>query len=187
MSVFETVKASFGANWTTVLVGWEGLGAFSPWPDRWIEFPPLILAEEVAAYADERLAVASAAVEQDLTVSLSMADLEDKTREEIRDQLVALSKLDGGEREIELRKWRLALLEQLLERVPQDPLQGLMALTEFWQQWGFPPDSPHEVQGRDNDIPTSEYYQEATLNRILARHRAWAEDERAAIEKQQAR
>ncbi len=186
MSDFAKIRAEFDANWTTVLVGWDGLGVLSPWPSRWTEFPSLVSGEEVSAYADERLASTTDLSEQDLILKLLSVDLRTESREAIKDMLKPLSDLDGGDPAIELRKWRLVLLEQVLENMPQDALYGLMALTEFWQSFGFPPDSPHEVQGKENTITPSEYFQQENLTRLLARHRAWMNDEKAAIKMQKA-
>jgi len=183
MSAFAKLRAEFDTNWTTILVGWSGLGVLSAWPDRWGEFPPLLSADEVAADADERLASSADTTEQNLIVELLSLDLRTESRETIRGFLQRLSDLDRGDPAIELRKWRLILLEQVLGVMPQDALYGLMALTEFWQSFGFPSDSPHEVQGRGNAITPPEYYQQENLRRLLARHRAWIDDERAAINK----
>lgn len=180
MSTFEKLGAIFDVSWTTVLVGWNGLGVLSPWPDRWTTWPPLISAHDIAAYADKRLSRCSGR-ELDLTVVLVASGLQRETREEIKDLLTPLSKLDGGDPQVELRKWRLVLLEETLVSMPKDALHGLMALTEFWQSLGFPSDSPHVIQGRGNTITASEYYQEENLNQIITRHRSWIEDEKASL------
>src|SRR5579862_506926 len=148
MSTFAELRAAFGVNWTTVLVGWNGLGVLSPWPGRWTEFPPLLSADEVAAYADEMLTSSADPTEQDLIVKLLSLNPRTESRETVKDILSRLSDLDGSDPAIELRKWRLVILEQVLKEMPHDALYGLMALTEFWQSFGFPSDSPHEVQGR---------------------------------------
>ena len=77
-----------------------------------------------------------------------------------------------------------SLLEEVLENLPPDPLHGLMALSEFWQTFGFPADGPHEVQGRENAVTPTEYYQQENLTRLLARHYAWIKEERARLRKQ---
>jgi len=184
MSTFENLKAAFVANWTTVLVGWNGPGVLSPWPDRWVEFPPLISPDEIAAYANDRLAATSDPAEQALIVALSSSDLRTEGRETIKDLLAPLSELDAGDPDIEIRKWRLVLLEQVLENMPHDPLYGLMALTEFWQSFGFPSDGPHEVQGKGNTLTPSEYYKQENVHRLVARHYEWVEGEKAALRKQ---
>ncbi len=183
MSVFANLKIDFDINWTTMLVGWNGLGTFSPWPDRRDEFPPLFSAGELAAFAYERLASSSDVAEQDLIVKLVSLDLHNETRQEIRGLLIHLAEFDGSDPTFEFRKWRLVLLEDLLENIPKDAVYGLMALTEFWQSVGFPPESPHEVQGRGNEITPSEYYHDEKLQQMLDMHRAWVRVEKAAIMK----
>ena len=185
VSTFERLRAALGANWTTVSVGWQGLGMLSPWPDEWTGFPPLISRDEVAVYADEQFSSCSHAA-MELIVALVSHGLQCKTREEIKDLLEPLSKLDGGDPQIELRKWRVVLLEDVLANMPTDALHGLIALTEFWQDFGFPSDSPHEVQGKGNTITPGEYYQGENLRRLVDRHRQWIEQERASLKKQRA-
>ena len=181
MSVFSIIRAAFDINWTTILIGWEGLGVLSPWPSRWTEFPSLVSAKEVAIYADERLASTTDVNEQDLILKLLSVDLRTESREAIRDLLKPLSDLDGNDPAIELRRWRLILLERVLENMPQDSLYGLMALTEFWQGFGFPPDSPHQVQGCGNEIGPKEYYTAENFQEVLDRHRRWIEKETAEL------
>jgi len=182
MNVFPKIREVFDANWTTVLVGWEGFGVLSPWPDRWTEFLPLITIDEIVFYAEERLSFASDP-ERDLILKFQTPDLRSETREEIKNLLIPLSELAGGDHEVELRKWRLVLLEQVLEKIPKYPLYGLMALTEFWQSFGFPSDSPHEIQGRGNEITPEQYYQQENLTRLLRRHYVWIKDEKAVLKK----
>jgi len=177
------VRRSFGANWTTVLIGWNGLGMLSPWPGRWTEFPSLLSREEIVSYANERLERSSnSSTERDLVLRLLAADLPGETREEIKALLEPLSEASNGNPALELRKWRLVLLEQLLRDLPQGrPSSALVALTEFWQDFGFPGDSPHEVQGRDNTISPLDYYQQRTLDLALAKHLAWIDREKLEL------
>lgn len=183
MSTFEQLRAMFDVNWTTVIIGWNGLGVLSPWPDRWREFPPLLTIDEIEAYCDEKLAASSDHAEQDLIVAVLSSDLQNETREAVKEFLVPLSALSKGNPDIELRKWRLVLLEETLVNMPKDALYGLITLTEFWLSFGFPSDSPHEVQGKGNTISPSEYYRQDNLDRLVAHHRAWIEKERTAIQK----
>jgi len=168
-------------NWTTVLVGWKGLGVFSPWPAHSADFPPLLSADELAAYSSERLASSSSAAEDDLVARLLSLDLHTESRETITEHLAPLSDLCGCASSRELRKWQVILLEDLLDHIPSDPLYGLIALTEFWQGFGFPPDSPHEVQGKGNTLSPDDYYQEDNYHKLVSRHKAWVEQEKAAL------
>jgi hypothetical protein len=185
VSDFDKLSATFDTNWTTILVGWQGLGVLSPWPERWVEFPPLISAEEIADYSYARLVHSSDANERDLIEKLLSVKLQTQSRQEIRNVLKRLSDMLGGNEAIELRKWRMVLLEDLLGTMPKDALYGLMALSEFWQKFGFPADSPHVVQGRGNTITPSEYFQQENLDRLLGCHQAWLHEEKAAIMKQE--
>jgi hypothetical protein len=181
MSPFARLKAQFVVNWTTVLVGWKGLGVFSPWPARSADFPPLLSVDELTAYANERLASSSDAAEDDLVVRLLSCDLHTESRETITEHLAKLSDLCGCDSSRELRKWQVVLLEDLLGNIPSDPLYGLIALTEFWQNFGFPPDSPHEVQGKGNTVTPDDYYQESNYQRLVSRHKAWIEQEKTGL------
>ena len=183
MSAFTKLRAEFITNWTTILVGWIGLGVLSPWPDRWKESSPLVSVTDITAYADQQLASSTGDAERNLIVKLLSLDLRTERRETIRDFIQRLSDLDGGDASVELRKWRVVLLEELLDNMPKDALYGLIALTEFWLSFGFPSDNPHEVQGRENALTPAEYYQQENLNRLLGRHRVWIDQERSEIKR----
>ena len=135
MSAFARLRATFGTNWTTALIGWKGLGGLSPWPDRFCGIPPLLSVSEVATYAEERLASSSPLAREQIDKLLSL-DLSTERREVVEAILQNLSKLDGADSALELRKWQWMLLEELLEKLPNDALNGLVALSEFWQSFG---------------------------------------------------
>ena len=173
MSVFERLRSVFPVTWTTALVGWEGLGVLSPWPGRWTEFPPLLRISDLVSYASERLIASSSAKEEKLIVDLLEMEQAGQTREAIRGVIGVLSAIDGGECARELRKWRVIMLQDVISRLPPDPTQALLALTEFWQNFGFPIDGPHEVQGRGNNTAPEDYYRASTLQRMIEHHQAW--------------
>ena len=185
MTHFARLRKQFAVNWTTVSVGWKGLGVFSPWPERSAEFPPLLSVNELAAYANERLASSSDAAEDEFVVRLLSLDLHTESRETITEHLARLSNLCGCDSSRELRKWRIVILEDLLDFIPSDPLYGLIALTEFWQNFGFPPDSPHEVQGKGSTLSPDDYYEENNFQRLVSRHKTWIEQEKTAMEADQ--
>jgi hypothetical protein len=177
MSAIAWIRSTFGLNWTTLRVGWDGLGVFSPWPDTSDAFRPLFSSDELAEYASQRLVSCSDVGESELITRLLSLDFHTERRDVIRDLLLQLSQWSDCDPAIELRKWRLALLVDLLDSVPDDAVGGLSILTEFWLQFGFPADSPHDVQGRGNALGPSEYYQDANYRRLLSRHRAWVKQE----------
>lgn len=181
MTAFESLRDAFDINWTTILVGWNGLGTLSPWPERKDEFPPLLSRAEIASYADQSLAAAMESSQQELVIKLSLPDQNDERREDVARILQQLSKQERHDPELELRKWRFVLLERVLRDLPADPLCALIALSEFWLNFGGPRDSPHEVQGRGNTITPADYYTPQNLREILARHRQWIEKEKAIL------
>jgi hypothetical protein len=183
MSTFAKLRAGFDTNWTTILAGWNGLGPFSPWPERCDEFPPWISRGDVSDYANERLAASSDPAEIDLIGQLLSLDLGTEGRNTIRRVLMRLSALAGGAPALELRKWRLILLTELLDNLPNDALYGAMALNDFWQNFDQPSDKPDDIQRkRDADSPV-ETYDDDCLQESLARHRVWIEKESASLQR----
>lgn len=182
MRLFATLKTEFGANWTTVAVGWKGLGVLSPWPERWTEFEPMLSFDEIVEYGAQRLTVSSDPMEQDLIMNLLITGTHTPTREEISTLLAHLSDLNGANPQFELRKWRFVMLQELLNNLPKDPTYALIELSEFWQSFGFPSDSPHEIQGRQNSITTSAYYNEAKFHEMILRHEQWMIHEKTSLQ-----
>ena len=182
MKTFKKIKLGFHTNWTTVYVGWRGLGVLSPWPDQWIKWPPLIDTDEISEYAEERLSSSQNAKENELIINLLSLDLYIEPRVVILDILEQLSNLDRGNPAFELRKWRLVLLEEFLKSLPEGPVDALTDMTEFWLNFkSITEDCPHVVQGIGNSITTDEYYTDEYLQQEIRRHQAWIEKERKEI------
>jgi hypothetical protein len=171
MTVFSKLREEFQVNWTIVLIGWEGPA----------EQPPSVSTEELLAYAEERLGSSSNfSHEDELIVNLMSLDSQRVSRERLRDLLQRLA-MSGGNEAIELRKWRVILLKELLKTLSDDPILALISLTDFWASFDFPADSPHIVQGRGNTLSPTEYYQEGNLKTLLERHRTWIANEIATL------
>ncbi len=184
MSIFANIQSLFDTNWNTLLIGWNGLGTFSPWPDQRDTFPPLLCFAEISSYGTTRLSSASDITEIDLILKLLEGSDANSTREEIRNILSALANLNKSDPLIELRKWRVVLLMDLIYNLPTEATLGLAALSEFWQSFGFPPDSPHDIQGRNNHLTPQEYYRESHLRQKLAQHEEWIKRELLVIQNQ---
>ena len=75
--------------------GLEGPGGILAVACTSAEFPPLLSADELAAYANECLASSSDVAEDDLVVSLLSLDLHTESRETITEHLARLSDLHG--------------------------------------------------------------------------------------------
>jgi len=57
--------------------------------------------------------------------------------------------------------------------LPDEPMYGLIAFTEFWARFDYPDDSPHVVQGQNNCITPQEYYTKQNYDDMIIRHKNW--------------
>jgi hypothetical protein len=154
----EFRRAGLAVNWCTIAVGWDG-------PGSW---PRLLTLDDVQRFAESALSAANPVNEREL-IDIVAASPND--RDGIDKAIRALAGASTEDRERELRKWRVVFLTEQLLSCPPDPLYGLLALTEFWEKFGFPQDSPHVVQGRGNTMAPNEYYSEENYRRVMQRHR----------------
>ncbi len=141
----------------------------------------LVRPEEVIEHATSLLG--SDMKENDPTIVRLAAAGEDEA-EVIDSSLRTLSAKELSSDDFEVRKWRYVLLEQVLETLPVDPVAGLIALTEFWEQFDFPVDCPHVVQGRGNDLTAQQYFTAPFLDQMARKHANWLERERRLLMKQ---
>jgi hypothetical protein len=170
MRRFQKLLASgLPVTWTTLLVGrQEGH----------------INTEEVQAYAGDQLACCSDA---DAYQIFRLYDADPTNIWEVNHWLQELAGEAEAARETAHRIWDLALLKPLLVEMPdtsasnEEMLEALYALTDFWAERGYPPHSPHTVQGHGNDISPGIYYTVDTYRRILEAHREWAGREETAL------
>lgn len=171
MNDFERLQIYFRVNWMTVLVGWEGLGVFNPAPGEWFEFPALLCANDILNFANKQLLIVTDPNEFNLITDLAFQDLDAMNRIEIRELLSPLAISWSENRDVEIRKWRVVLLERLLEEMPKDFFYGLLAVADFWSDLGFPADAPK----------MSDEYTEENFQKSLATHKSWIVKERAKI------
>jgi Uncharacterized protein conserved in bacteria (DUF2247) len=157
----ELQELGLKVGWGTILIGWNwttrGLGLVGP--------------DEIRDFALQELQRPGSSANQEAITEL--IGLRDDESERIGQIIRQIARTEIYDPTIETRKWRLLLLHNLLRRLPPDPIYGLTGLTEFWQDCGFPEDSPHIVQGRDNAIDPFEYYTETNYQEVLDKHRGW--------------
>jgi hypothetical protein len=164
MTIFEKMQGSeLPLNWTTILVGWEGPG----------KLPRQLSSSEVASYAARMI---EKSPEQPVEV-FQLADASVGEDDKIYRLIRNLSAQEASDRNFETRKWRLFLLEEAMKELGDDPIYGLLHLSEFWEKFDYPADSPHEIQGRNNQYPPEAFYTDETFQRIIASHRQWLNDE----------
>ena len=52
MTDFKRLEQLFVCDWATVYVGWQGTGVYSPWPEDWEMFPPLLTVDELYEFCE---------------------------------------------------------------------------------------------------------------------------------------
>lgn len=70
-------------------------------------------------------------------------------------------------------KWLLVCLDLKLKELNSDPLYGLLELSSFWVDWGQPKNSPHMIQGVNNDVDASHYYTEENYKKMICINYDW--------------
>lgn len=102
---------------------------------------------------------------------------EDKNSPEFDKILNSLANNENSDFSLQLRKWRAYLLNELLNNLSQNCLQGLLELTEFWVSFGIPKDCPHVIQGYNNNLSSDEYYIQPMYNRLKKKNQKWLDNE----------
>lgn len=101
----------------------------------------------------------------------------------ITELLKNLCELENIDIEISLKKWRLAMLEEIMDNLSHNCIYDLIELTDFWVSWGNPKNKPHLIQGLDSSISPNKYYTEKNLEKLLKAHQAWIIEEKQKINK----
>ena len=70
-------------------------------------------------------------------------------------------------------EWLLVCLDLKLNELSLDPVYGLLELSKFWIDWGQPKNSPHMIQGVNNDLDASDYYTEENYKRMICINYDW--------------
>lgn len=161
--LFSVCMRRFSPNWTTVLAGWRGLGRRRD----------LVTPSDINQVALEKLSTTP-----DPSRSLvRLASVSEADSDQIDALLSSLASQEQTDHNAEVRKWIVCLLEKQLQELPADPLYGLLQLTEFWADLDFPNYSPHQIQGKGNELSPQDYYTEENYQRAIMRHRDWIKNE----------
>lgn len=153
-------KNKLPVNWATILIGWNGPGKFTR----------ILTGQEIIEYALELIESDSNVLEEVwLLVGCNKNDTE-----EIQDLLVKLASVECNEAN-EVLKWQIVLLQDELEKIDKRPLYGLLQLTEFWDKFNYPSDSPHIVQGMNNEVSPEEYYTKENFDNLIRAQNEWVE------------
>jgi len=169
-SAFEMIESHGLVDWAVLLYGVIGIpGHIDRLPPPYIE---RFAASKVGDMTDNtsRLAAAS-------TLALD-ANLPGS---ELRALLDALCELDGSNHERARRAWRAASLENILKNVESDPVYGLLRLSTFWSDWGWPSDAPISMRLGATPLPEHDYHSGGNFAQVISEHKIWLDAELAKL------
>jgi hypothetical protein len=158
----ELKKFNIPINWCTILTGWSGLG----------HIKRILGGTEIVNYALEQL---EQSPEKLYNYVLDLASTSDHEEDEIDSVLKKIVAIEQCDSEAEKIKWCIVLLEELLGNLPNNPIDGLGAITDFWASLDYPKYSPHVFQGRGNTIDPRDYYSRGNYDNLIKIHKAWIE------------
>lgn len=128
--------------------------------------------EDVIAYAIEKLEEGETGSE-----ICELAGLCADEQYNIRNLLWALVEQENTQDDFENRKIRAVIVNNALRTKDDNCINGLMSLTDLWIGLGYPSDSPHIMQGRDNNITPREYYTIENYNFLYEKNVDWIKKE----------
>ena len=132
---------------------------------------PQLTRQEVLDFLNQRLIRENEQVNEIISVIC-----EENDSEAMDAKLEELSEHDRSELSLQKRKWRVYLLIHLLEKLGTDPLQGLLALMEFWlpmRDAGCPITFP----SNDGLPSVEEYFTKSNYDTMVKRNRVWLHKE----------
>lgn len=154
------IRFGFQINWTLLLMGYRGHGFI----------PPILTQKDICMYAMEQLELTD-----DYLVAI-LADSENNSCE-FDETLEKLSRYENVSTEIQLRKLRVLVLYREFKSLPDQYVDGLLALSEAWISLGMPDDCPHVFQGRNNSLSPDEYYTQSMYDYLKEKNFNWLDKE----------
>lgn len=127
---------------------------------------------EIVEYAMEQLEKGDDRIE-----ICELAGSSDNDLEDIMNILYELADEEKSQDDLENRKLRATRVNNFLKDKYSNCIDGLIGLTELWLELGYTTDSPHIIQGKDNNISPVEYYTDANYNYLYEKNKYWLENE----------
>ena len=178
MSRFDTLKMLFHYNWNTVLAGWRGVGVYSPWPNDWARFPPLLTEAEILDYCYEVVADGEAQLQVAELIEELCSD--EHSRASVLEKIRPLCKrYDCCALNIEMRKWRCACIASMLDDFNEkiNAIDKMRAIEELFVEFGSLDGAPDNISRCDFAANPAEYYEERRCIANIVKCREWLESE----------
>lgn len=149
-------------TWQLLLLGFKGHKNFAP----------QVNIIDIQSFAQKKLTKAS---DWERAILRRVLKFSDDNKKEIVEQLELLAFQEKSRVENELRKWRVVLLQERLKELEKqkDPIMGFVQLSDFWESFDFPYDSPFTSLDAGDDASLEEYYTIENYHTVLRAHRDW--------------
>lgn len=136
--------------------------------------------EDIIEYAIEKLEEGD-----DRNEICELAGAYNDEQDAIRNLLCKLARKENTQDSFEKRKIRAVIVYDVIKTKNDNYINGLMDLTDLWVGLGYPNDSPHIIQGRDNKIMPNEYYTIDNYDALYKRNVEWLKKELEYLRKNQ--
>ena len=165
----------FRINWGTVLVGWEGPG----------EFGRLVSNREIIEYACDQIDKCQKSQYEFILEIASIDCKDDKEASDlIEKSLSEIVKVSECDLLFERRKWRIILLKDLFGRLPEDPLNAILEVGEFWHH-NFK--SPLMMGEKGNNFdPLENFRKTKDYAEMINRVKEWLDKEESLLKSTEA-
>ena len=127
---------------------------------------------EIVEYAMEQLEKGDDRIE-----ICELAGSNDNDLDDVLNILYELADEEKSQDDFEDRKLRAVRVNNFLKNKNTNCIDGLMRLTELWLELGYTDDTPHIIQGKDNNISPVEYYTDVNYNYLYEKNKRWLSDE----------
>lgn len=162
IKIREIEKLNLRVSWTLLYLGFCENSTYGK----------QLLAEDIIEYAIGQLDEEHCA---DIVYELAGTYVSEK--ESICNILEELMESEDKNKEIEERKIRAVIVSNVVKYKNNNYLDGLMDLSDLWIGLGYPKDSPHIFQSRNNNISVEDYYNKDNYDMLFERNICWLNDE----------
>lgn len=114
---------------------------------------------------------------------LELASLSADDNEDVCNLLLQLIKEEDTDQTFESRKLRALIVNKTLKTKNKNYIDGLADLTDLWIGLEYPDDSPHIIQGRNNEIRPTEYYTKDNYDFLYEKNVNWLHNELLDLKK----
>lgn len=168
--IFDRISQHGLIDWAVVLQGTNGIPGYS---DR---LPPSCL-ESFANAELEKVAVDDPL----LDVIVSLAEDSNLPMYDLCPQLQKMCASQSLDMQRAKRIWRAVALEEILMDLDLDPLYGLIKLSEFWSNWGWPADALPSMFSGAKTLPEHDYHSALNYDHVVREHQQWLKNELVAL------